>query len=183
MLERNRELRQASIISIKLYYICLIHYHLTANKALPIIGRRAIWTDYNTAQERTRCQENPLVRVPLERWGLGANWPSDRYSFSKFSPNFWERHTDSYLLQDTNSILHTFSSENYTSIYRAIIAFESLRTAWEEKIKLEKYASYHEALNDGLENLRKYYYNKFDVKPAFLLSLGKFSLCRRLVYI
>ena len=44
-----------------------------------------------------------------------------------------------------------------------------------EKLNLEKYAMYHDALNDGLEKLRKYY-NKFDLKPSFLLALGKFSL-------
>lgn len=174
MLKCNRELRQVNIINRLNCTTPVIHWHLAAVKALPIISRRVIWSDYNTAQERTHCQENTLVRIQLERRGLGANRPSDWHSLSKSPFAFLKWHIDPSLLQDTNSVLHKFSSEKYPNVYCAIIAFESLQTAWEKKIKLEKYVAYHDALNDGLEKLRKYY-NKFDLKPAFLLGLGRFT--------
>jgi hypothetical protein len=51
-----------------------------------------------------------------------------------------------------------------------IIAFESLQTAWEKKLRLKQYAVYHDALEDRLKKLQKYY-NNFDLKPAFSLGL------------
>jgi DNA replication protein DnaC len=48
---------------------------------------------------------------------------------------------------------------------------EDLQTAWEAKCDNAKYAVYHNAINDGLEKLKKYY-SRFDQKPAFVLALG-----------
>jgi hypothetical protein len=76
------------------------------------------------------------------------------------------------LVQDTNKVLHRFSTVKYPNIYRAITAFKALQTAWESKLASNRYSVYHNALQDGLKKLHKYY-NKFDQKPAFLLALGE----------
>lgn len=56
------------------------------------------------------------------------------------------------------------------SIYKAIPAFETLLTQWENKRKDPQFELYHTALDTGLDKLRKYYL-KFDQKPAYILSL------------
>jgi hypothetical protein len=76
------------------------------------------------------------------------------------------------LVQDANKVLYRFSTVKYPNIYYAITAFEALQTAWESKLASSHYSVYHNALQDGLEKLHKYY-NKFDQKPAFLLALGE----------
>jgi hypothetical protein len=76
------------------------------------------------------------------------------------------------LVQDTNKVLHRFLTVKYSNIYCAITAFKALQTAWESKLASNRYSVYHNALQDGLEKLHKYY-NKFDQKPSFLLALGE----------
>jgi hypothetical protein len=50
---------------------------------------------------------------------------------------------------------------------------EELQTAWEAKCDDPKYILYCDAINDGLEKLRKYY-SRFDQKPSFILALGEY---------
>ena len=53
---------------------------------------------------------------------------------------------------------------------------EDLQTHWEKKRDgsdgFECFAVYHAAIQDGLDKLKRYY-NKFDKKPAYILTLGK----------
>jgi hypothetical protein len=51
---------------------------------------------------------------------------------------------------------------------------EELQTAWESKSDNAKYAAYHDAIEDGLAKLKKYY-SRFDQKPAFILALGELT--------
>ena len=54
-------------------------------------------------------------------------------------------------------------------LWRALPVIENLQTAWEAK-----YAMYHDAINDGLEKLKKYY-SHFDQKPIYILALGEWA--------
>jgi hypothetical protein len=49
---------------------------------------------------------------------------------------------------------------------------KDLQTAWEVKRNDERYILYWDAIQDGLNKLKKYY-SHFDQKPAFILALGK----------
>ena len=57
-------------------------------------------------------------------------------------------------------------------LWRALPLIEDLQTAWEAKLKERRYTIYHNAIQDGLDKLKKYY-SRFDQKPAFILALGK----------
>ena len=52
-----------------------------------------------------------------------------------------------------------------------IPAFEELQTAWESKSSTQKFKPYKTAINHGKEKISKYY-NKFDDKPVYILSLS-----------
>ena len=56
-------------------------------------------------------------------------------------------------------------------LWRALPALEELQTEWEKKRGALQYALYKDALNDGLEKLKKYY-SRLDQKPSFVLALG-----------
>jgi hypothetical protein len=73
--------------------------------------------------------------------------------------------------QDANRIQQIFSAEKKPTLWRVLPAIERLQTAWEAKRDEKKYAIYREALNDGLDKLRKYY-TRFDEKPVYILALG-----------
>ena len=51
---------------------------------------------------------------------------------------------------------------------------EELQTRWETKRDDPRFESYANALQDGLDKILKYY-TSFDNKPAFVLSLRKFT--------
>jgi hypothetical protein len=69
-------------------------------------------------------------------------------------------------------VLHHFSAEKRPTLWRALPVIEELQTAWEAKRDSPKYALYHDAINDGLDKLNKYY-SRFDQKPCFILALSK----------
>jgi hypothetical protein len=56
---------------------------------------------------------------------------------------------------------------------------EDLQTHWEKKcdgaVGFEQFLVYWDAIQDGLDKVRKYY-NKFDKKPAYILALSKLTL-------
>jgi hypothetical protein len=54
-------------------------------------------------------------------------------------------------------------------------ALEQLQTAWEEKRDSGDFDLYKDAIEDGLEKLRKYY-SRIDSKPMFVLALGSLLL-------
>ena len=54
-------------------------------------------------------------------------------------------------------------------------ALEDLQLKWEKKRRLPRFDLYKDALTDGLEKLKKYYF-RLDDKPSFVLALGKFSV-------
>lgn len=88
----------------------------------------------------------------------------------------WERVNDAWsIVSDANNIQHLFSSVSHPVLWRAIPAFEALQTAWEEKRAMNKYRMYADAIECGLEKLRKYYH-KFDEKDVYILALGT-SIC------
>jgi hypothetical protein len=49
-----------------------------------------------------------------------------------------------------------------------------LQSAWEKKRDSPDFDLYEDALTDGLEKLKKYYF-RLDEKPSFVLALGKLS--------
>ena len=67
---------------------------------------------------------------------------------------------------------HKFSAQKQPTLWRALPVIEDLQTAWEAKCDDEKYSMYRNAINDGLEKLKKYY-SRFDQKPSYILALGK----------
>lgn len=77
------------------------------------------------------------------------------------------------MCQDSNRVLHHFSADKYPGLYRALPALEDLQSAWEAKLEESRYDIYHEAIEDGLNKLNKYYC-RFDEKPAYILALSKF---------
>ena len=68
-----------------------------------------------------------------------------------------------------------FFGEKEPTLWRALPAIEELQTAWETKCKKRSFALYHDALNDGLNKVKKYY-TRFDEKPAYIIALGMCSL-------
>ena len=72
-------------------------------------------------------------------------------------------------------MLHHFSAEKRPTLWRALPVIENLQTAWEAKCNSLKYALYHDAINNGLDKLNKYY-SRFDQKPCFILALGRSPL-------
>ena len=84
----------------------------------------------------------------------------------------WDRINDIRLIiGDANAIQQYFSHEQKPTLWRAIPAFEELQTAWEDKRDSPKFKDYETAINRGLQKIGKYY-NKFDDKPVYTLSLG-----------
>ena len=77
--------------------------------------------------------------------------------------------------QDSNNIQHAFSAEKRPTLWRALPLIEELQTVWEEKRITPRFARYHDAINDGLAKLNKYY-SKFDEKPAYIIALGNVPL-------
>jgi hypothetical protein len=61
-------------------------------------------------------------------------------------------------------------------LWRALPLIEELQTKWEKKRDgaqgYKRFAIYKEAIQDGLNKLRKYYC-KFDEKPMYVLALSK----------
>jgi hypothetical protein len=76
------------------------------------------------------------------------------------------------LSQDSNAVLHKISAEKQPTLWHVLPVIEDLQTAWEAKRNSRKYAIYHDAINDELEKLRKYY-SWFDQKPSYILALGE----------
>lgn len=86
------------------------------------------------------------------------------------------------LIQNSHDVQQLFSSERHPTLWRAIPILEELQTAWEGKRDDSRYELYREAIQDGLDKLRKYY-TQFDDKPAFLLSLSKSFISNLLVFL
>ena len=90
----------------------------------------------------------------------------------RFDPKDWEHVNNVHLIiSDTNSLQQYFSHEKQLSLLRAIPAFEELQMAWESKSSTQKFKPYKTAINCGREKISKYY-NKFDDKPVYILSLN-----------
>ena len=62
--------------------------------------------------------------------------------------------------------------EKQPTLWHALPLIEELQTAWEAKCNDQKYIVFRNAIQDGLDKLKKYY-SRFDQKPAFILALGK----------
>ncbi|KAF9016920.1 hypothetical protein BDP27DRAFT_1251621, partial [Rhodocollybia butyracea] len=94
-----------------------------------------------------------------------------RWSAFKFSAQDWNHVADcKAILEDTNRIQQLFLASKNVLIYKAIPALETLLTQWENKLVDPHFELYHPALEAGLAKFRKYY-EKFDEKPAYILSL------------
>ena len=52
-----------------------------------------------------------------------------------------------------------------------IPAIEELLMVWEAKSTSMRFLDYHDAIEDGIDKLNKYYC-WFDLKPSIILSLG-----------
>lgn len=77
-------------------------------------------------------------------------------------------------MKDSNQIQQHFSSEKQPTLWRALPALEELQSTWEKKRDSPTFNLYKDALSDGLEKLKKYYF-RLDEKPSFVLALGKFQ--------
>ena len=77
--------------------------------------------------------------------------------------------------KDSNNIQQYFSSERLPTLWCALPAIEELQTAWENKHDSIRFSIYRDAINDGLEKLKKYY-SRFDQKPSYVLALGALPL-------
>jgi len=55
-----------------------------------------------------------------------------------------------------------------------LLEIKELQTAWEKKFNSPRFTKYHDANNDSLAKLNKYYLH-LEKKPAFILALGMFS--------
>ena len=85
----------------------------------------------------------------------------------------WECVNDTQMIiSDVNNIQHSFSPENHPMLWHTIPAFEELLSTWEEKLVIDKYALYQNALDCSINKLKKYYH-KFDEKDVYILALGK----------
>jgi hypothetical protein len=78
-------------------------------------------------------------------------------------------------IKDSNQIQQHFSSEKQPTLWRALPALEGLQSAWEKKRDSPAFDLYKDALTDGLEKLKKYYF-RLDEKPSFVLALGKLQV-------
>ena len=74
--------------------------------------------------------------------------------------------------QDSNAIQQAFSSDTLPTLWRVLPLIEDLLTAWEKKAVTARFTLLHEALEEAIEKLKKYYC-KFDNIPAILLALCK----------
>ena len=61
------------------------------------------------------------------------------------------------ILEDSNQIQQYFSSEHHPMLWHALPTIKGLQTAWETKCDDPQYAVYKDVINDGPENLNKYY--------------------------
>jgi hypothetical protein len=77
--------------------------------------------------------------------------------------------------QDSNKIQQAFSAEKRPTLWRALPLIEDLQTAWEKKRASVRFSRYHDAIDDGLAKLNKYY-SRFDEKIAYMIALGKVPL-------
>ena len=77
------------------------------------------------------------------------------------------------MFQDSNNIQQLFSSEEALSLWRALLGMEELQSNWEEKRDDEHYEDYCDAIEAGLDKLKKYYL-KFDDLPQIILSMCMF---------
>ena len=84
----------------------------------------------------------------------------------------WEHINDiCSIISDANSLQQYFSHEKKPSLWHAIPALEELQTAWESKRDSGRFMAYETTIDCGLQKINKYY-NKFDDKPVYILSLG-----------
>ncbi|KAI9507030.1 hypothetical protein F5148DRAFT_968980, partial [Russula earlei] len=94
-----------------------------------------------------------------------------RWSAFQFSDGDWRHVRDACkILKDSNDIQHYFSSEQLPTLWCALPAIEQLQTAWEAKSQDDHFSLYHDAMNNGLTKLQKYY-SCFDEKPIYVLAL------------
>ncbi|KAF5378846.1 hypothetical protein D9615_006888 [Tricholomella constricta] len=104
-----------------------------------------------------RCEGKIVKKIPWSAFAL--------------SEDDWRRVADARdILADSNSVQQYFSSEQEPTLWHALPAIEELLTKWEAKAADPAYALYKEAILDGRAKLLKYY-NKFDVKPVYVLAL------------
>lgn len=94
-----------------------------------------------------------------------------RWSAFQLTEAEWARVLDcKTILDDITHIQQLFSSQKDATMYRVIPAIENLLTLWETKLKDPDFALYHDAIQDGIDKLQKYYV-KFDRKPAYIIGL------------
>ena len=70
---------------------------------------------------------------------------------------------------------NTFLPKKQPTLWCVLPALEDLQSKWEKKRDSPRFDLYKDALTDGLEKLKKYYF-RLDEKPSFVLALGKFSV-------
>lgn len=75
------------------------------------------------------------------------------------------------IISDANNLQQIFSFDTQPTLWQAIPAYEELLSTWEVKLTMSVFEQYSEALQRGMEKIRKYY-TKFDEKPAYILALG-----------
>ena len=75
------------------------------------------------------------------------------------------------IISDGNNVQQIFSFDTQPTLWQVIPAYEELLSMWEAKLTMSAFEQYSEALQRGMEKIRKYY-TKFDKEPAYILALG-----------
>ena len=65
----------------------------------------------------------------------------------------------------------SFSSETEPTVWKTIPILELLQERWETMLKVERFAPVSDAIEKGLEKLRKWY-KKIDESDTYFICLG-----------
>ncbi|KAF8676686.1 hypothetical protein AX14_004846 [Amanita brunnescens Koide BX004] len=103
-----------------------------------------------------------------------------RWTAFMLSADDWQRVSDADICTHAGLNMRTPTgcsialSEKKATLWRVLPLIEDLQTCWEKKQDstrgVERFAIYRNAIQDGLDKLKKYY-NQFDEKPAYILAL------------
>ena len=81
--------------------------------------------------------------------------------------------TNQFSVQEPATATQTFSSSRDPTVWHTIPVLEFLIKSWENMAAGPRYRLVHDALNEGLDNLAKWY-KKTDDSTAYFICLGTF---------
>ena len=66
----------------------------------------------------------------------------------------------------------TFSSERTPTVWRIIPSLEFLIKRWDSMVKQPRYRDVREAINEGIQSLKKWYRKVDNTSAAYFICLG-----------